>query len=61
MANKDFILFQYRDWKLNFERLTRELDTTTGVRAVKLLEIEKANRYVKRYKQQLHDEFGIDA
>jgi hypothetical protein len=61
MANKDFILFQYRDWKQNCERLCRELDTTGGVRAVKLLEIEKASRYVKQYKKQLHDEFGIDA
>ncbi len=60
MANKDFLLFQYRDWKLNCERLNRELDTTAGVRSVKLLQIERAGVWMAKYKKQLRDEFGIE-
>ena len=61
MANKDFLLFQYRDWKLNWEQLNRELQDPAVNPRVKLLELERAGQYVKRYKKQLRDEHGIEA
>lgn len=60
MLKKDFLIFQYNDWKLNRERLLIEAPTAGEARGRKQERVQKAAEWMAHYATELRKGYGVE-